>query len=424
MKRLNFIYNFVLELFYVAMSLLGKVNHKAYLFTSGRKGLIKKINAEIDHSADIIWVHCASVGEFEQGRPLIEQYRKEHPDKKILITFFSPSGYELRKNYSQADWVYYLPIDTKRNAVAFLDAVKPSMALFIKYEYWYNYLQELKRRNIPTYVVSAIFIPGQRFFKWYGVIFRKMLKCFSHIFVQDERSKTLLKSIGIENVTVSGDTRFDRVKAIVQSGSTIPIIEFFKGDSLCWVAGSTWPADERLIASVMADLPPHKLIIAPHEVDGKHIATLLDMFAGCRVVKYSEVIGKENDPKTKLLLRESKVMIIDTVGILSSVYRYGLFAYIGGGFGTGIHNILEAATYGLPVIFGPKYTRFKEAVDLVSLGGAKSITGSGELAESCRLYLEDPVIRKTNGQICLDYIDRNVGATRKVLDGIYNLNRI
>ncbi|HRT84636.1 MAG TPA: glycosyltransferase N-terminal domain-containing protein, partial [Bacteroidales bacterium] len=194
------------------MSLLGKVNRKAHLFTSGRKGLIKKINAEIDHSAEIIWVHCASVGEFEQGRPLIEQYRKEHLDKKILITFFSPSGYELRKNYSQADWVYYLPIDTKRNAVAFLDAVKPTMALFIKYEYWYNYLQELKRRNIPTYVVSAIFIPGQRFFKWYGVIFRKMLKCFSHIFVQDERSKTLLKSIGIENVTVSGDTRFDRVK--------------------------------------------------------------------------------------------------------------------------------------------------------------------------------------------------------------------
>ncbi|HRT83872.1 MAG TPA: 3-deoxy-D-manno-octulosonic acid transferase, partial [Bacteroidales bacterium] len=230
--------------------------------------------------------------------------------------------------------------------------------------------------------------------------------------------------IGIENVTVSGDTRFDRVKTIVQSGITIPLIEFFKGDFLCWVAGSTWPADERLIASVMADLPSHKLIIAPHEVDGKHIATLVNMFAECRVVRYSEVIGKENDLKTKLLLREAKVMIIDTVGILSSVYHYGLFAYIGGGFGTGIHNILEAATYGLPVIFGPKYSRFKEAVDLVSLGGAKSITGSGELAESCRLYLEDPVIRKTNGRICLDYIDRNVGATRKVLDGIYNLNRI
>ncbi len=404
------------------MTLLGRVNHKAYLFTSGRKGLIDKIRSEIDHSSDIVWVHCASVGEFEQGRPLIEQYKSENPDKKILLTFFSPSGYELRKNYSKADWVYYLPIDVRTNAVAFLDTVQPSMALFIKYEYWFNYLFELKRRNIPTYVVSAIFMPGQRFFSWYGTIFRKMLRCFSHIFVQDELSKELLGGIGIENVTVSGDTRFDRVQAVAAAGRDIPQIKIFAEGHSCWVAGSTWPADEKIISTTLSKLPSNKLVIAPHEVDKKHIENLLTLLQGYKVVRYTEVADQEIDPELKSELEAAQIMIIDTIGILSSVYRYSEFAYIGGGFGTGIHNILEAATYGVPVIFGPKHTRFKEAVDLVAKGGAKSITNQEEFETWCSRYLSDSVLRKDNGHICLDYIHNNIGATRRVLDGIYRMN--
>jgi len=404
------------------MTLLGRVNHKAYLFTSGRKGLIDKIRSEIDHSSDIVWVHCASVGEFEQGRPLIEQYKSENPDKKILLTFFSPSGYELRKNYSKADWVYYLPIDVRRNAVAFLDTVQPSMALFIKYEYWFNYLFELKRRNIPTYVVSAIFMPGQRFFSWYGTIFRKMLRCFSHIFVQDELSKELLGGIGIDNVTVSGDTRFDRVQAVAAAGRDIPQIKIFAEGHSCWVAGSTWPADEKIISAALGKLPSNKLVIAPHEVDKKHIENLLELFQGYKVVRYTEVADQEMNAEQISRLEAADIMIIDTIGILSSVYRYSEFAYIGGGFGTGIHNILEAATYGVPVIFGPKHTRFKEAVDLVAKGGAKSITSQEEFETSCSRYLSDSKLRKDNGHICLDYISNNIGATRRVLDGIYRMN--
>ncbi|MEA5005493.1 MAG: glycosyltransferase N-terminal domain-containing protein [Rikenellaceae bacterium] len=405
------------------MTLLGRVNHKAYLFTSGRKGLIDKIRSEIDHSSDIVWVHCASVGEFEQGRPLIEQYKSENPDKKILLTFFSPSGYELRKNYSKADWVYYLPIDLKRNAVAFLDTVQPSMALFIKYEYWFNYLFELKRRNIPTYVVSAIFMPGQRFFSWYGSIFRKMLECFSHIFVQDVMSKKLLEAIGIHNVTVTGDTRFDRVKSVAAAGKDIPQIEMFSKGHSCWVAGSTWPTDEKIIVSALRKLPDNKLIIAPHEVDKKHIENLLTLFKDYKVVRYTELSDREINEQLKSILEAADIMIIDTIGILSSVYRYCDFAYIGGGFGTGIHNILEAATYGVPVLFGPKYTRFKEAVDLVAQGGANSIATHEELEIWCGRYLNDSGLRKGNGKICFDYISKNIGATRKVLDGIYRMNR-
>jgi len=404
--------------------LIGRINHKAYLFTSGRRGLIDKIRSEVDHSAEIIWMHCASVGEFEQGRPLIEQYKRENPDKKILLTFFSPSGYELRKNYSQADWVYYLPVDIKSNAVDFLDAVNPSMALFIKYEYWFNFLSELKSRNIPTYVVSAIFMPGQRFFSWYGAIFRKMLKCFTHIFVQDEISKKLLEGIGIHNVTVSGDTRFDRVKAVAAAGRDIDQIAAFSRGSRCWVAGSTWPADEKILSEILPQLPKCKLIIAPHEVGEKHVEDVVSHFSGHKVIRYTEVMGKEIDAELDAMLQEAGVMVVDTIGILSSVYRYSSFAYIGGGFGVGIHNILEAATFGVPVLFGPKYTRFKEAVDLVALGGVHNISGALELSAWCSKYLEDSAIRSKNGQICLDYISKNVGATSRVLDGIARLNAI
>ena len=402
--------------------IIGFFNKKASLFFNGRVGLLQKIATQMN-SGDpekksdepVIWFHCASVGEFEQGRPLIESYKEHNPTHRLLLTFFSPSGYELRKNYPLAEWVFYLPMDTQKNAAAFLDIVKPDIAIFIKYEFWFNYLYELKKRGTPVYVASAVFMPGQRFFRWYGGLFRQMLRNFTHIFVQNQASCDLLKTIGITNVTVSGDTRFDRVNQITKANGALEHIRIFAQGAPCWVAGSTWPIEEEMIAEIFHSLPVNKLIIVPHEVHYKHIEKINSYFSDYKVVKYSQIKDMEIDSQMESRLREARVLIVDTVGILSKVYKYGYFAYIGGGFGVGIHNTLEAATYSKPVIFGPKYKNFNEAVDLVALGGAKSVSKIKELNYHVRKFLTDDVLRDECGAICREYIEKNLGATERVI---------
>jgi 3-deoxy-D-manno-octulosonic-acid transferase len=415
---LKLLYHIVLRLYYVLLLILRPLNRKAALFCKGRKGLLERISSSIDTKDPVTWFHCASVGEFEQARPLIELYKERNPEHKILLTFFSPSGYELRKNYPLADWVFYLPLDIKSNAVRFLDAVNPRVAIFIKYEYWFNYLFELKKRRIPAYVASAIFHPGQRFFKWYGSIFRKMLRTFSHIFVQDEKSAELLRSVGIKCVTVSGDTRFDRVVSVAGACAGISSIEIFASGKRCWIAGSTWQADEEIISSIYPDLPGHKLIIAPHEVGERHIQRLISLFPERKILRYSNIKDRDLTDSFKKELENSDILIVDTIGILSIIYRYGSFAYIGGGFGAGIHNVLEAAVYGTPVIIGPKYRRFKEANDLVNNGGVVSVNGKMGLKEAVTLYLSNPSICASKGEICKSYVDNNTGASVKVLTTI------
>lgn len=389
----------------------GLFNHKAKLFSQGRKGLLEKIRSQIDHTHPIVWFHCSSVGEFEQARPLIEWYKESRKEYRILLTFFSPSGYEMRKNYPLADWIFYLPVDTASNARRFLDAVKPEKAVFIKYEFWYNYLNQLKKRGVKTYIVSAIFREDQVFFKPWGGLFRKMLASFTALFVQDELSGRLLEGIGIkDNVTICGDTRFDRVNQITASSREFPVISKFSKDSFTVLAGSTWPPCEEILAATVKNFSKVKLVIAPHEIHKEHIAKILETFKGYKLLKFSDV-KDDSDPR----LESSNVLLIDCMGILSSIYRYGDFAYIGGGFGVGIHNILEAATYGIPVAFGPKYQKFKEARDLVALQGATSVRGQEEFYALLDKMVKNRPVREERGRICLDYVKKNLGATEKII---------
>ena len=408
---MSVLYNIAIWCYGVLIGVVGLFNNKAKLFSQGRKGLLKKIAAEVDHSAPIVWFHCSSVGEFEQARPLIEWYKENATNYKILLTFFSPSGYEMRKNYPLADWIYYLPVDTASNARKFLDAVKPEKAVFIKYEFWYNYLNELRKRGIKTYIVSAIFREEQVFFKPWGGLFRKMLSSFTALFVQDELSGKLLESIGIkDNVIICGDTRFDRVNQITASSKEFPAISKFSKDSFTILAGSTWPPCEEILAATVKNFSKVKLVIAPHEIHKEHIAKILETFKGYKLVKFSD-IKDESDPR----LETSNVLLIDCMGILSSIYRYGDFAYIGGGFGVGIHNILEAATYGIPVAFGPKYQKFKEARDLVALQGATSVRSQEEFYALLDKLVKNKPVREERGKVCLDYVKKNLGATEKII---------
>lgn len=409
--ELSVLYNIAIWCYGVLIGVVGLFNNKAKLFSQGRKGLLKKIAAEVDHSAPIVWFHCSSVGEFEQARPLIEWYKENATNYKILLTFFSPSGYEMRKNYPLADWIYYLPVDTASNARKFLDAVKPEKTVFIKYEFWYNYLNELRKRGIKTYIVSAIFREEQVFFKPWGGLFRKMLSSFTALFVQDELSGKLLESIGIkDNVIICGDTRFDRVNQITASSKEFPAISKFSKDSFTILAGSTWPPCEEILAATVKNFSKVKLVIAPHEIHKEHIAKILETFKGYKLVKFSD-IKDDSDPR----LESSNVLLIDCMGILSSIYRYGDFAYIGGGFGVGIHNILEAATYGIPVAFGPKYQKFKEARDLVALQGATPVRSQEEFYALLDKLVKNKPVREERGKVCLDYVKKNLGATEKII---------
>lgn len=427
---MRFLYNIGLRLYFFLVRLVSTFNPKAKLFYNGRRGLLKRIKKEVGHEQPIIWIHCSSVGEFEQARPVIEWYKKEQPGYKILLTFFSPSGYELRKNYELADWIYYMPVDTQKNARIFVETVKPEKAIFIKYEFWYNYLNELNRIGVQIFIVSAIFRPTQMFFKWYGSFFRRMLKCYTKIFVQDEQSRDLLRSIGIkDNVFISGDTRFDRVYQITHNSKEFPLIKRFSENHFTVVAGSTWEPDEAILLEVIKHFQNVKLILAPHEIHKERIDKLVKTLESShKILKFSDFDkkfscnkGSHGDILSVLddALVKSDVLIIDCLGILSSIYRYGQLAYIGGGFGVGIHNILEAATYSMPVVFGPNYQKFKEARDLIELGGAVSVEAKEGLYDILDKYVNSAGARNEKGEICGNYVKKNLGATHKVTSNLF-----
>ena len=379
-------------------------NQKASLFIAGRKQIFRNIAAKVNPNDQNIWFHFASLGEFEQGRPVFEKIKALKPEKKIIITFFSPSGYEIRKNYALADAIFYLPIDTRRNAQKFIDLIKPEMAIFTKYEFWYFYFAELQKNNIPLYLISGIFRLNQVFFKSYGRFYRNILKSVTHFFVQNKESEKLLKSIGLNTISISGDTRFDRVYENAIQPKQIPIIEDFCKGTKTIICGSTWPEDEKLIAELASKQQDWKFIIAPHEVDENHIQNIEKLFTNS--TRFSKL--NIDNPQ------ETKILIIDNIGMLSSLYQYGKLAYIGGGFGAGIHNTLEAAAFGLPVIFGPKYEKFQEAKDLIKIDAAKSISTQNELAAAFEYF----VTNEKSSAAAQNYVLENKGATALILTKI------
>ena len=406
------LYNFGLTLYVWLIRLVAPRHPKARLWIDGRKDLYKRMAETIDPTDRIVWVHVASLGEFEQGRPIIERIRKTHPEYKILLTFFSPSGYEVRKNYQGVDYIFYLPIDTPRNARRFLDAAHPEIAIFVKYEFWLNLLRDLRRRKVRTYIVSAIFRRNSIFFRPYGGMWRQALESFDVMFVQNEESKKLLAGLGFDNVIVAGDTRFDRVAEIAAAAKHIDIIDRFKGDKRLFVAGSTWNPDEELLIRLINDNPDVKFIVAPHEMDVGRMARLAAEAKG-GTLRYTQCT-----PHTAY--GSKQLLILDTVGILASVYGYATWSYIGGGFGVGIHNTLEAATFGLPVAFGPNYAKFKEARDLVTLGAARPVKNYDELRTwFIPLRDNEDFLQKTS-RIAKDYTTRHQGATNIIVKTIFH----
>lgn len=409
---MNFLYNTAIALYSAGARLFALRDVKARKMIDGQRRTIPYLRKVMDGSwSSCIWIHASSLGEFEQGRPMIEMIKARMPEKKILLTFFSPSGYEVRKNFPAVDAVCYLPFDCPGKVRGFLDAVRPSMAIFIKYEFWGNFLQELARRNIPTYLISAIFRPSQSFFKWWGGMFRDMLKCYTHLYVQDEESSRLLEGIGVKNVTVAGDTRFDRVSDIM--AHNVDILQakaFASGGSPVIVAGSTWTPDEDFLLPYFNAHKSLKLIIAPHEVNAERIAEIERRLErrSCRL----SVASVEEAARVDCL-------IVDCYGKLSSLYRYGNVAYIGGGFGVGIHNINEAAVYNMPVVFGPKYSKFKEAKDLVSRGGAFTFDSKQQFEEIMDSLTCDAANLEQCGEVAGSYIRENLGATERIFSDIF-----
>jgi 3-deoxy-D-manno-octulosonic-acid transferase len=394
------LYNLGLHVYYALIRFFSLFNKKAALWINGRR------HVKYTPFNQCIWFHFASLGEFEQGRPVLEQIKSDNPQSKIVITFFSPSGFEIRKNTPLADAVYYLPLDTAKNAREFIATINPALAIFTKYEYWYHYFNELHKHEIPLYIISGIFRPGQVFFKWYGSLHRRMLSFVSHFFVQDEQSKQLLQSININNVTISGDTRFDRVWANAQNPKPLPEIAGFINNQKTFIAGSTWPADEELIVALVNQYPNWKFIIAPHEISEEKINKLISLLPENSAIRHSEL--KTHNPKLTTL-------IIDNIGMLSSLYQYGDIAFIGGGFGAGIHNTLEAAAFGLPVIFGPNYGRFKEAKDLIAIGAGFSITDKASLKQVMGELVNDTAFYDNAHKKAEGYVADNIGASRAVL---------
>ena len=394
---MQILYTISIQLFVIAVRIATLFNAKAKLWIKGRKAIFQKLAEVTKENQDIVWFHCASLGEFEQGKPIIKGYKIKHPNHKILLTFFSPSGYEIRKNYAGVDWIFYLPADTKKNARQFISIVNPIKVIFIKYEFWFNYMAELNKKNIPFYSVSSIFRKEQSFFKYDW--FAKQLNNVSHFFVQDKNSKELLKKIGFYNCTVTGDTRFDSVISNTQNVIGIPLIEKFSEDKITIICGSTWPKDEALLAKYIKENPSYNYIIAPHEM--RYINTLKNQ-------NNALLFSLANNTN----IRNSNVLIIDSIGILSNVYKYGNLAYIGGGFEKGIHNILEAVAFGLPVIFGPKYQRFNEATELINKKGAISISNYKELTLAINYF------NTFDKKIATDYIYTNRRATKSIIEHI------
>jgi len=395
---MQFLYNISILFYVLGIRIASLLNSKAKLWIRGRNNIFQKLKTATENQNKIVWFHCASLGEFEQGKPIIEAYKVKYPQHKILLTFFSPSGYEIRKNTSLADFVFYLPADTKANAKRFIEIVKPIKVIFVKYEFWLNYMAELKKQNIPFYSVSAIFRDGQAFFKYKW--WEKQLKNVTHFFVQDKNSAELLKSIGFNNTTISGNTRFDRVKENANSAKGIPLIAEFCKQKPIIICGSTWPKDEELIANFIKENQQYNYIIAPHE-----LSKVLQLQKRTNGLLFSDA-NEQN-------IHNYNVLIIDSIGLLTSVYQYGNITYIGGGFGKGIHNILEPAAFDKPIIFGPHYSKFNEAKDLIEIGGAKSIKNFNELQEAFSYFFSN-----YQKNICKNYIMQKCGSTKLVIKKI------
>lgn len=372
----------------------------------GERHTLDILKSKVNPNHQYIWFHAASLGEFEQGRPLMERIRADYPEYKILLTFFSPSGYEVRKNYEHADIVCYLPVDTIRNARRFLRTVRPCMAFFIKYEFWYNYLHILKHRNVPVYSVSSIFRESQIFFHWYGMGYGRVLKCFTHFFVQNHQSVELLNRLGIRKVDVVGDTRFDRVLQIKELAKQLPIVEAFKDGRKVFVAGSSWEPDEDIFIPFMSEHRDWKLIIAPHVIAESHLRAI-EQKLQLRTVRYTQTTPEE--------ARDAQCLIIDCFGLLSSVYHYGEVAYVGGGFGAGIHNVLEAAVWGIPVIFGPNNQRFQEAQQLKRVHAGIEITDRSSFASVMSRFMTHADVLQQCGQAAESFVVDRAGATGKIL---------
>jgi 3-deoxy-D-manno-octulosonic-acid transferase len=408
---MSFIYNFILLFATQFLKLLAFFIPKMKLFVEGRKSVFETLKNNIQEFDKTIWFHAASLGEYEQGLPVIEKVKQKYPNHKIIITFFSPSGYEVRKNNSVADVTVYLPLDTISNAKQFLKVVHPEMVFFIKYEFWPNYLKELKNQNIKTYLISGVFRKNQAFFKWYGGFYRKALKTFTYFFVQNESSKLLLQSIGFENVKISGDTRFDRVVAILEKDNTLDFIEQFKNNQTTIVIGSSWPKDEELLVNYINRSSENvKFIIAPHNIKAEQITNIKSQ------ITKSSVLFSE---KSNIDLSSFNVFIIDTIGILTKIYSYADIAYVGGGFGNpGVHNVLEPATFGIPIVMGPNYSHFAEAIALVGLEGCVAVKNESELNDAFNLLLQNEEERLEKGHICSTFVQMNKGATEQILNNI------
>ncbi|WP_430815349.1 3-deoxy-D-manno-octulosonic acid transferase [Carboxylicivirga sp. RSCT41] len=407
---MTLLYNIGIAAYSGLIRLASSFNKKARQLCFGRK-ITAQILPKIKLEGKVIWIHAASLGEFEQGRPIIEKLKERHPQYKIVLTFFSPSGYEVRKNFELADFVLYLPADTKRNARQFIDAIHPDKVFFIKYEFWYHFLTELASRQIPVYGVSVIFRKEQSFFKFYGSWFRKMLSAFNKFYVQDDVSGELLKNIGFTNYSVAGDTRFDRVRDIAMESKDFEIVRQFVGDSQkVIVAGSSWAPDEDILIDYIQNVNKEvKLIIAPHEIHKEHIRQIESKLQ-VPYFKYTEAESAST---------EARVLIINTIGMLSAIYKYGQVAYIGGGFGVGIHNTLEAATYGMPVLFGPNFRKFKEARDLIDLGGGFTIQSGTEFKERMEEFWSDPLALAESSEKAGEYVNKMCGATSLIMKEVF-----
>lgn len=402
------LYNFGIFFFTIAVRITSLFNSKAKLFLSGRKNNFQMIENQLKGTNKRVWFHFASLGEFEQGRPVLEEIKKKYPDKGIVVTFFSPSGYEIRKNYALAD-VFYLPMDTRKNALRLIGLINPEIAIFTKYEFWYHYFETLHQRKIPLIIISGIFRPDHIFFKWYGGLHRRMLSYVTHFFVQNQQSIALLEKLDIHCADLSGDTRFDRVAQTAASATPLPLIQQFCGDAPVLIAGSTWPKDEQLLAGLIVAYPGWKVIIAPHEIGTEHLQQVVQLFPDA--IRYSMLTAESKMDKTQVLL-------IDNIGLLSMIYQYGRVAYIGGGFGAGIHNTLEAAAFGLPLIFGPNYKKFQEAKDLLELHAAASITSLAGLSAAFEQLQKDP----DAGAVAASYVKQKTGSTVQIINYLQKLN--
>ena len=405
-------YNLAIYLYLLGVAIYSLFNEKVRKMWRGERDAFRILREQVDPNARYVWFHAASLGEFEQGRPLMEQMKREHPDIKILLTFFSPSGYEVRKNYEGADIICYLPLDTITNARRFLRTVRPEMAFFIKYEFWYNYLHILKHRHVPVYSISSIFRDGQVFFRWYGRQYGKVLKCFTHFYVQNEKSKELLGKIGLTNVTITGDTRFDRVLQIKEQAKQLPIIKQFTKGQKVFIAGSSWQPDEEIFIKYFSEHRDWKMVIAPHVIGEDHLQQIEKLLEGRKVVRYSDV--SENSKA----LEDAEALIINCFGLLSSIYHYADVTYVGGGFGVGIHNTLEAAVWDVPVIFGPNNEKFQEAQGLKACEGGFEITNYEDFERLMNRFESDADYLKNAGQQAGNYVKQLSGATKRILSDV------